>query len=836
LKEGDAKKAHALFDKCLLTYYAFFKEADQDLYVVLFNLGEALWSKGKRSDSLYFFNRILDEQCTNEDLKARAKKRLGVIQFEGESPEAAKANLGPFIEANFETRKPRSFFRVLCLHFLACEKTQADDFEGYFKRLGSLPAAALTQEVYWYFKAFKQFQKVYEEHHNYKENRRFLTLLEEIGKEGRPNSSLNAKRLINGAALIFSEFVGGSAQGVKVKEVAQQSQAIKARSELVSAFYDQFLTVEENAVVIARFLQNLVLVFLHLVPLYNERANNQQFRQKVFDRIEQTVPLPDVVAEVLPLVKSLAAEVQKQSAKVFVPVAREGDDPSPQVPKVSSSHVLANGSPAWSLEHEFNGNAKLQGLVTEFLKQVKNMLFLDVIENVLTYYLRFEASLVELGLNYPKYNFIKQLIRVHLSRAAHKPIDNGAFVSLLDQLFGNHNVSLKDLKLLVILLEAFKDADYLRLFTLYLHRHHQQHARTFLHDLAYAQFNRKAVSVSQQLFEQVVSTRYYELESCYFMHFLESKRFIFLEKQLRFKVFLRARHDMLNDPAMRSVIAEYVTPADLAYFDLRYHVYSAIVKRIKGEETHKLAAVAEFGRRFEEALPRYKHEDAKTSPLLYDIALLAVLTDAGSPPSDSKTILDVYERLIQTCRGNLAFQYSRVISIVGNVCFKLKFTPECIRAKLRAQELLAEDIKGGPSEPVYAPAATREQHQFQIYGFLLVAFLEQGELKAAQEVSDRLEKWPVSDLAIQLNRLVLRALLNLRSNKGTEALKNVFEAIGIFGKLKLTDFLNRLYQAILDKITLMVIERSQNPEEVALVSRKSKTSISKLYEIPAAEL
>lgn len=51
--------------------------------------------------------------------------------------------------------------------------------------------------------------------------------------------------------------------------------------------------------------------------------------------------------------------------------------------------------------------------------------------------------------------------------------------------------------------------------------------------------------------------------------------------------------------------------------------------------------------------------------------------------------------------------------------------------------------------------------------------------------------------------------------------------------MKLTDFQNRMYQAILDRCTLMVIERSQSPEELEVVQKKSRVSIAKLYELPA---
>lgn len=836
LKEGSQKKAHEIFDKCLLTYHAFFKEADQDLYRVLFGLGEALWRRGKRSDAHYFFNRTLDEQCQDGQLKKEAKRRLAQLQFHAGDHEAAKQSARPFLDEHFETRHPRGFFRLLCLTYLACEKTASEDFQPYFKRLGELPPHSLSQELYWYFKMFRQFQRVYEEHHNYRENKRFVSLIEEIGKADGAGAALNAKRLLNVAALVFAEFVGGLGQGLKIGDSATSNQASAARSALVDAFYDQFLTVEENATVVARFALNLGLVFLHLVPLFNERVNNQQARQAVFEQVERTVPFETLELEARSLVSVSAAEARKKSAKLFEPAKPDAQPADQQrIPKMQSTVVLGGGPSdpdSWALANEFNGNAQLQGLVKGFLKQVKNMLFLDVVDNVLTYYLRFEASLVELGLNYPKYNFIKQLIRLHLSRAPNKLLDRPGFVAVLDALFDSHNISVADLKLLVILLEAFKDIDYLRLLALYLDQHHQTHARLLIKDLSFEQFLRKSGFVAEQLYGQLSQSKYYELENCYFMHQLESQHFVNIPKEFRFKVFLRARHDLLADPAMRSLVSAHVSPAELAFFDLRYHIYTAIVRRVKGGGEDNESAFKEFSERFRAALPRYVPESSKTTALLYDFVLLASLLDSSSGHQSSAALLEALNALLSAARSDLTYQFSRVYSMVGNAFFKYSHIEEAKAAKEKASELFAEDTKSSPAEPHYAPRVTRDQHQFQILSFLAMINLEQGDIKAAAQVGEKLEKWSVSDPAIQLNRLVVRALVNLNLNKGAEPLKNVYEAISQFGKMKLSDFLNRLYQAVLDKATLLVIEKSQSTEEVAAIRKRSKLSIGRLYDLP----
>jgi hypothetical protein len=820
MKEEDYPRAEQLFDQCLTTYYAFFKEdPGQDLFGVFYGLGKALLAKGKVRESVYFFSRVGDGQCCSDRLRQKSRKRLGECSFLLEDHRKAKDTLGPFLLDNLQERLPRRFYHYLCMHFVSCQQLGPEDFAPLFKGLAEMPVEALDNQLYVYFKAFKALQGVYEAHHQFRENQRLVEAVKDVLADKRPpRDSLD--RLLHLAASLHNELVNKS-----------PSKSDNRVSKLAELLHDDFLTVEENVLNLARFVTNVFQLTLRLVPLFNDRENSQKNRQELVNKLRDKFPEPLLREALFPSVKEVSKARTNQPDNYF---SREAPDhPEPTRPKLTSEQLLNSpdvGSDDRVLRDEFGGNNQLQQLVSDFLKHIKNLLFLDILENVLTYYLRFEQTLTELGLNFPKYNFVKQLIRFHLSRVPGEEIAKSAFASLLDGLFGRYSLCRTDLKLLVILLEAFKDLDYLRLFVVYLDRFHPHYASLVFTDLFMQQFMRKSAVVANRFFEQLFESKFLELENCYFMHFLDSHNFLHIHKQFSFKLFLRSRHDVLNDPAFRALFARYASPVELNHFDLKYHLYTAVIQLHKGHLQEAKTVFPAFQKGFTEALAQLAPDRNKLFLLVYELLIVAALVRLPQHADAPAVLLQVLDFMVQKFNLDLNFQFSRVLSLVGNVFFKLGRFQECLQAKNTALALMNEDSKVSLAEPPFMPPVTKEQHYFQMLSFQLVANLQLSNLDSVSAVFDKHSKWATVDLNIQFHVLVLQALVHLKFERSEEAVKAVYDAVGVFAKMKLTPFSNRMHQAILDKVTLMVVEASAKGSDVEVIRRKSKLSISKLYE------
>lgn len=825
LKEENYKKAESLFDKCLVAYYAFFKEADQDLYIVLFNLGQTLYKNKKLSESVYFFNRVLDEQCKNFPLQEKSLKKLGLIFFKKEHFSKTILTLEEFLISNFETRAQKDYFKFLTLYFISCEKVESDEFGKFFKKLAVLKPEQLDQKLYWYFKTFKSIQKIHEEHHVYKDNKKYIQLLEELVTNS-PGSELNAKRLFNITGLIFYNFIEND-----------QEKGKTPTESLIRAFFDLYSTIEENAVQLNGYIDNLLLVFIHTLPLFKDRVHNHEYRQKIFESVKEFIPKSDKVQLLTNLGRVLISGKDHSSEPNFrnVDDHHKNNELNNRPGKLHSELVVGYSRPS-NIEcvclAEFNTNPVLRDLVKSFLKQIKNMLFLDVVDNVLTYYLRFEKSLIDLNLNYQKYNYIKQLIRFHIAKGANVPVDRSSFVALLDQLFATSNICIHDLKLILVILEGFKDISYMSLFSLYLDQFRPAHAEVVFKSEFFDQFMRKSAEMTTKLFEQINNAKYYELENCYFMHHLESQNFINVEKQLSFKLFLRSRHDLLNDARFREIFSKYIDQKDLNLFDVKYHIYSSIVKLLKkGDEKH-LSIISQFNTGFAESINKTDLNEEVASVLLYEILLICNLYKFEQNEKTVEVFTNAVYSILLRFNTTLNYTASRVFSMMGNIFFKYGYVEDCLNVKNKALVLLAEEAKIKLSEPAFIAPETKEMHKYHMTSFIIACCLEQNDIVTAISLSDQLEKVNTDDQKISFNRLIIRCLILLAQDKYAESLKNVYDAISFFSKMKLDVFLNKMYQAILDKITLLVVLKSENREGLELIQRKSKLSISKLYDLP----
>ena len=393
----------------------------------------------------------------------------------------------------------------------------------------------------------------------------------------------------------------------------------------------------------------------------------------------------------------------------------------------------------------------------------------------------------------------------------------------------------QDLKLLLILLEAFKDINYLKLCVIYLDKYHQNYAEYVIRELFYDQFIRKSATVTKKFYEQIFQTKSYELENCYFMHFLESQNFVNIDKQFSFKLFLRNRHDLLNEPEFRDLFGTYVEPAKLNLFDLKYHIYRTIIKLHKDDSKDAKNIFAVFQKNFLDALTKIDSDRNKMFVLIYEVLILANLIKVPLHNNAPRIFVNLMEFIISKFNFDLHFQYSRVLSLMGNIFFKFGFLKESIEVKNLALNLMVEDSKINFVEPTFMPVVTKEQHYFHILSFLIVANIETKNLGNSTTQMDKIDKWVTNDLAIKFNRFILKSLVNLQHGKQAESLKAAFEAVTAFANMNLTPFLNLMNQAILDKMTLMVIQKTSNQAEIVKVEKKSRTSITKLYEFKLEE-
>jgi hypothetical protein len=115
----------------------------------------------------------------------------------------------------------------------------------------------------------------------------------------------------------------------------------------------------------------------------------------------------------------------------------------------------------------FQHNQELITLIERFLEHIKNMLFLDANTSLEQYCLKFERVLKEKKIDSSRYVYIRQLIQYKILQNGQQ-LNKTSFVMMVKQLLSTHDLCQHDIDPMLLILESFKDMNYIELFLFYL--------------------------------------------------------------------------------------------------------------------------------------------------------------------------------------------------------------------------------------------------------------------------------------------------------------------------------------------------------------------------------
>lgn len=132
----------------------------------------------------------------------------------------------------------------------------------------------------------------------------------------------------------------------------------------------------------------------------------------------------------------------------------------------------------WNLEeisqcvcYQKTSNIELLYLIEQFLKQIKNLLFLDLNKNILDYYGKFDQILKEKQLNLGKFSYVEKLFTFYQENQDRYFFNLAEFERILSQLI-TKELCIHDYKIIVQFLEGFKNVRFVENFVSYLSKHH----------------------------------------------------------------------------------------------------------------------------------------------------------------------------------------------------------------------------------------------------------------------------------------------------------------------------------------------------------------------------
>jgi hypothetical protein len=832
LQEQNYEKAQKLFDKCLEVYYAFFNEPDKDLYAILYSIGYNLYRQKKFSHSIYFFNKMLDLNCQDPLLKEKATKYLGKVYYRIGEFAKAQEILQPFIATHFEGKSVINYYRYLSIYYLALSKLKSEEFDAYMEKLQEEAGQSRNIEAIAYVAAFQGINNLMRNHHNYKENDKYLQMVVDLTHDKVSDKNSKSAKLVNLVNILHQKFV------------SEKGDNTGGDKNLIYSLRDKWQTIAENAEMAKDFLLNFLFMLLNKLPLYNERVKNHQFRQNVYDDAKTATDKQAIniyLGELLktvsaqqteePDMESIVAKLQpntpKSPANVF---AANGEER--EVRKVDSEQVLLKSTQARHdclCGQEYRENLEIAELIEKFLKQIKNMLFLDVTENVEAYYVRFEATLKEKGITTDKYSYIKKLIQYHLIRKKYQKLDRLKFTKMLDELIEAGNLCVHDFKLIVVILESFKEIEYLHIFVVYLDTYHPNLAALIFQQVFLDTFENRYVKIVSELYKRVHSFRYYYLENFPLMHYLDSENFISLEKELQFKIFTRLRYDVMNEERMNKVFVKYIDVNDMHMFYVKYNTYVSIVSAIKEEKVSALSILRNFYNNLSVAVLKYQIEEIHGRYYVYDFLVLLNILKIDKNEDITETVFQILAFLEDRLPESLYYHFSVLCSAIGNLFFKHKLNTASLKVKTSALDLLnkAKDVDTEP--PKYVIVEDPETHLMGILSFIIVNQIELKNVPQAKIFVDKIEQMTNEYAINELNKFLLKSIYLYHADLPKKSRKALGSAEDLFKRMNMRDIMKDMYRAAMDKIQFLVSAKIDHPEEVAQRARQSEGSIKHLY-------
>lgn len=146
--------------------------------------------------------------------------------------------------------------------------------------------------------------------------------------------------------------------------------------------------------------------------------------------------------------------------------------------KNSKSIISQANLAKWNLDnrqecvcYEKTNNEDLLYLIEQFLKQIKNLLFLNLTKKIIEYYEKFADILKYRNLDLGKFSYVQKLFNFYKNNNDKYFFDLTKFYKVMDSVI-TPELCIHDYKIIVYFLESFKNVRYLEGFVYYIDEKH----------------------------------------------------------------------------------------------------------------------------------------------------------------------------------------------------------------------------------------------------------------------------------------------------------------------------------------------------------------------------
>ena len=830
-------------------------------FLVLYNLALSLYNLKNYEDSLYYYEKILELGCNDDIILDKTMKSLAKIYYRLGLYDRCVKNLKNWIFEDLKNKKFKIDFKYLTIYYLCSYKTNSENFDEVLEVIKFQLKNNKDIESKFYLNLFHNLSLVHFEKKNFDENEKYLTLLQNL-----VNININenyADKFLNMINLMYTKYI-----------MKKNEEAINLNSQLLKSLKDKNLNLEKNASNIENFLYDFLFLLLNKLPQENPKFNFE-FRNNLLDQIKlfkEENKINDKIYEIINSNRSISKEVintknnlpKLNSNKILENQnklhndliiskkikANNAEKPKEteiieedkkikkfrkfgKIKRINSTIIVENSNYDKKTKCLcYQLNFKKFGIlkpINQFFAQIKNMIYLEVTQDIEKYYNEFESIIKKKNFNWEKFIYVKKLFKFFLTN---KNTDKKKIVKLLNSIIENKDLCIHDIKNMLMLLESFQQPIYIEVFINYLHKYHKNLSGMIFNKLFLEEFEKQFEEINFGLYRKILDKKFFFIDNNPFIHYLNASNILKIEKNLIFKFYQRFRYEYLNKIEYFQIFSNYINEKKLHKFYLKYAIFTSNVdlirKRFSNEEIlNKLID------RLIEILREGKIEKINDKYFIYNIYLVSHLINfEENAVLLADKILQILFILQKKMINENYYHFAVVSSLIGNIFFKKKLFENSIKTKSLAFEMIKVLNTAEMNFPSFFKKILPKQLMNGILSFMLVNQLNLNNPNSAEKFLEKLISFPAKNENEKIDKKLFEIVYSLQVGH----LKRLNECLNDLNSLlvhnnSLENIKADFYYAVYENIKYQFMMNKGDVEEVIIQNqrRKSRKSVDKLY-------
>jgi hypothetical protein len=799
LKNKEFRKAEMILGKCVDSYCSFFSREDGFAFSFLMEIGDSLVLEKRTEKAVIYFEKVIELKCAEVETVKNALKKLIKLYFQ--RGDFVKVSSRCDILFSFWPQKIENdlfdYWHFRTIQFIANSKRNDKQSR---KTIDEILNENRGMTGFKCFSpAFIALSKIQKDHHDLKRNRALVANLE----------SMVADKLESDAAVdVFIDFC------TKVHfEIIKNKQFTKSKNLFLgfSDLIDSCLTVSENTDLISSYLFQICCAILCLLPLFKESLLNHQFRIDLWTRIEGCISKEKVCIKVNEKVKKWMLKSFEEEPKSFAipnkPVEVLGN-------KKQSLEMLnlllqdSNNGNAQQIDHE---EGPLDQQINEFFQKVIVLLENKQFENIPVYFNKLNFVLKGTQINTEKFTKLKRLISIYVCNfETQKTIDED-FTDCLNAIFQSSNLNLNDLKRTFDVVESFKNPHFFDLLFRFLQKNHSNYFKIVATECVLSEFNLKYNRLMMSLFNQITSDQLLDLQNHFLVLHLTN---IEAKNELKFdtKELQKLRFKWLNEDKNQSLFANHLNLTELVSFSLRFAIFESLLS-IFDPQNHQHQVIArQTHSKVMSLVTKSRVEESHMSDLIYQLLLIAKTITFDKKNEVSQSLLNTIVFLKERFGAKMSAHFSRIFLEFGKVFFVNRKFEDALKALSVAEGLMSETQTQQSFGAGYLFSCSNDSLKLQVLSFTICAAIALNMPRDVYGKMKKVESFQTDDDLLILDKFILMGFENHYYGEGLKGKSYIEKAKSKLETIEITERKRTFYKSLLDKLSMMITEKSDKPK------------------------